>query len=578
MGAAALIACGGGDGSDQGLTVDPSSVRAPGAVVYQKDDWKLADETKQAVRGGVYPGYVADELEASWDPYLAQAGVVENFNDIGYEYLLDTNRGPGIEPGSDAYKTKIGALAEKYEVADGGLRYTFTLRPGVKFHPIDPVNAREMDIEDWRSSYQRFIEVGSNRAGMLSIVDRVEYPDGRHMVIHMKEPYAPFLKRMDEQNFAFKIVPRELNDDPELVATRLIGTNFRMVDKVQPSIVQEFKKWDGYWKGDPFIDRWHYPVIPEASNVYSQFVAQNIIGYTPTNQQALQLRQDAPDALLIGQEINPYDTPRGVWGAHDLDTSPWKDPRVRIALHRAVDHEGIANFQGNKTAFEAVGVPIEVAFTTHAPREPEYWLDPRKGELGDASENYLHDVAAARKLVEAAGYPDGFEIDVWCLINSREERQNLMLDNWKRFENDTKIRVNPVWKVRAEYYENLVYSNTFKGVQCTSGGSGGATDVDYVMFNNYYSEGRASTFPDPKIDEMVEAQRRELDPLKRAAIVKDWQKLVATLFPIQPTAHMFGTWDVEWAWLHNGNHRRGERGALPSHVWWLDKSMPRRDG
>jgi hypothetical protein len=77
---------------------------------------------------------------------------------------------------------------------------------------------------------------------------------------------------------------------------------------------------------------------------------------------------------------------------------------------------------------------------------------------------------------------------------------------------------------------------------------------------------------------MVRAQRREFDPVKRASIIKDWQMLVAKLWPLQPTAHPFGTWRAEWAWIHNANHRRGENGGWPTYVWWLDKDMPRRNG
>ena len=39
-GAAALIACGGGSDEPQRLTIDPSGVRVPGAVVYGSDEWK----------------------------------------------------------------------------------------------------------------------------------------------------------------------------------------------------------------------------------------------------------------------------------------------------------------------------------------------------------------------------------------------------------------------------------------------------------------------------------------------------------------------------------------------------------
>ena len=262
-GAAALIACGGGDSSPQVLTVDPASIRKPGAVVYYSDNWKLADETKGAVAGGVWPGSEDADLGASWDPYVTTSSVNDSFNDTAYEYPFRYNRGPGIAPGSPEYYTSVPNLASDWELANDGLTYTWTIRQGVKFHPIAPVNGRVMDIDDWKSTIERFMAIGTNRLPLVDTVDKFEFPDARHVVIKMKEPYSAFMTRMLSRDYGFKIVPKELNREPDLLNTKQIGTNYRIVDKVQPSITREFKRFDDYWDGKPFIDRWHYPVIPE---------------------------------------------------------------------------------------------------------------------------------------------------------------------------------------------------------------------------------------------------------------------------------------------------------------------------
>ena len=52
MGAAALIACGGGSSKDaETLTISSDASREPGAVIYSRDFWKLSDETANAVPG-----------------------------------------------------------------------------------------------------------------------------------------------------------------------------------------------------------------------------------------------------------------------------------------------------------------------------------------------------------------------------------------------------------------------------------------------------------------------------------------------------------------------------------------------
>ena len=37
------------------------------------------------------------------------------------------------------------------------------MRPGVKFHPIAPVNGREMDIDDWRNTMECMMAAGAQR-------------------------------------------------------------------------------------------------------------------------------------------------------------------------------------------------------------------------------------------------------------------------------------------------------------------------------------------------------------------------------------------------------------------------------
>ena len=52
--AAALLAACGGDGSGTQL-IKGDDARKPGTVWSGKNNWKLEDETKQAVRGGTFP-------------------------------------------------------------------------------------------------------------------------------------------------------------------------------------------------------------------------------------------------------------------------------------------------------------------------------------------------------------------------------------------------------------------------------------------------------------------------------------------------------------------------------------------
>jgi len=170
-------------------------------------------------------------------------------------------------------------------------------------------------------------------------------------------------------------------------------------------------------------------------------------------------------------------------------------------------------------------------------------------------------------LADAAGYPSGFDMDIWTNVGNNEETNNLMIDYWTK---SGFVRPKNLPKQRQEYFDNVTYAATFKGISGTSSGAGGATDVDYILFRNFYSKGPVSAVVDPKTDEFHIRQRRELDPQKRAAIIKEWQLYCANVMNCIPTRHLFATWTFEWPWLHNSNQ--------PAHLQWLDSNMPRRNG
>jgi ABC-type transport system substrate-binding protein len=567
------LSCGGSDQSQSRISVDPSGVRTPGNVIYDRDAWKLADETKAAVPGGVYRGHATEDMLELMDPHVAGQGAGDEFTDQSYEFLVNDNVGPGIDPSSAEGLNMKPHLAQAFEISDDALRYTFTLRQGVQFHPIAPVNGREMNIDDWRTTMDYMMSVGSNAPVWNDVVDKIEYPDARHMTIRMKEPYAPFLVRLQEYNFAPKITPKELNLNPDLMATTMIGTGFRMLDKIQPSIGWELKKFDNYWQGKPFIDRWHIAVIPELANRHAQFASKHITSFSPSGRDTLNVRKDLPDALLIGGEISRDVANRCLFGKTEATISPWRDPRVRIGLHKLMDWDALLELDTSRSALRAAGIEVEATFQTHVPEKSIYFLDPRKNELGEASKNYFYDVAEGKRLIAAAGYPDGFDLNyVWRVENNTTR---VHIDQLKA---SGVVRIVEEKVNQTDYSTRVVYGALHKGL-VVSAVSGSAPDVDYLIFRNYHSRGPAATYTDPQLDAIIDSSRREMDPLRRAEHIKEFQRHVAKTFNNLPGAHRFGSWRFEWPWLHNVNQLYTSRAHKHlSHLTWLDAGMPNRNG
>jgi ABC-type transport system substrate-binding protein len=183
----------------------------------------------------------------------------------------------------------------------------------------------------------------------------------------------------------------------------------------------------------------------------------------------------------------------------------------------------------------------------------------------------MYDPQEARQLISAAGFPDGFELDYWFRAS------DLATAHIDAYNRSGLVKVIEHAVTAQEYADRVVARAEFKGMQYPSTSSG--SDVDYLLFRNYHSDGP----PNPWVnttdhDRIIELQRRESDPAKRAEHIKEFQRQVAKTFPILPGNHRFSGWSFEWNWVHNINWGPNNR-AWPDHyLWWLDPNTPRRNG
>jgi ABC-type transport system substrate-binding protein len=296
----------------------------------------------------------------------------------------------------------------------------------------------------------------------------------------------------------------------------------------------------------------------------------------------LLLHKDAPQTVIVAQAIPDDYATRYRFGVVSPDQQPTADPRVRVALRRSIDFKTIGEFLSNRTEFEAAGIPVDLSPMTHVPQNPTYWLNPEKGELGKVSENYLFNVAEAKKLTAAAGFNGAVPLFFPVRLTQGQftDADQLVIDNVSKagtFNLDI-LRV-----ASAPEYRKYQVDREMDGIHGTEQGS--TNDVDYFIMRDYHSKGRADgrqAYAHAKIDELAAAQRRELDVEKRAAVLKEFQIFMAEWMPAIPGQHMFTTFQFRWPWLHNANYGEvtsppGGRPSWGGHLHWLDESMPNRE-
>ncbi|HEY7269113.1 MAG TPA: ABC transporter substrate-binding protein, partial [Dehalococcoidia bacterium] len=304
----------------------------------------------------------------------------------------------------------------------------------------------------------------------------------------------------------------------------------------------------------------------------AQFKAANIYHFgshlraRPINQEdVLPVKREQPLISVYQDELGaPADFSRLlVFGWLPEGRTPFIDQRVRQAVSMAVDRDLYLNVIFNTPAFAAEGLPVMTRWNTVLSGAREgWWLDPAGTEFGPNSKYLRHDIAEGKKLLAAAGYPNGFSVKS-NYVTSAEfpvARQAEMMDGFIR-ELGIRTTVNPLG-YSDEYIPKYRDGNgQYEGWAYVAG----STNDDPVasMSNQYWSRGGIPSFQgfsaggrndqsgDPKVDTWIEQARVELDVDRRKSILKDLQRYLAGQMYSIPAPGVGTAFTVAWPCVGN---------------------------
>jgi len=307
------------------------------------------------------------------------------------------------EPGTTVLKPD---LAESYTISDDGLTYTFKLREGVKFH-----NGREMTADDVKYSLERvvnpatqspgqgffwsikgFDDVASGNATELSGVTVI---DPYTVQIELSQPDATFLHVM-AINFSF-VVPKEVVEEYGAdFGTHPVGTGaFKMTDWTLGQHVI-FERNPDYYDADlPRLDRIEFQVgqEPSVALLRLQRGEVDILGDGIPPAQFLEVMgsDEWKDNVVEGGQLHT--------GYITMNThmAPFDNKQVRQAVNMAINKDRIVQIVNGRAVPANQPLP---------PAMPGY--DPNY-------EGYAYDPEQAKALLAEAGFPDGFDTELYVM-------------------------------------------------------------------------------------------------------------------------------------------------------------------
>ena len=299
----------------------------------------------------------------------------------------------------DATLTLQPALAESWEVEDGGRRIVFRLRNGLTFSDGTPLRG-----EDVVRSWLRLIDP-ERPSPLVSLILDVEgaldfvrgnstdpgtvglSADGLDVTVELNRPAADFVNVVAGPSFA--IVPADIDEDPEVQQPgTFVGSGGYTIEAAEPGSTTLAAN-PRYWAGEPAISEIEL-VHDIGGRSAVQVYEAGEIDYAPIG--SFDASWIAYDPTL-GPELREVPSLSVQYYGFDTSRPPFDDVRVRQAFGAAVNWRRIVELgaAGSETVANSMVPP---------------------GIPGSTEQDFLplHDPDEARRLLAEAGFPagDGF--------------------------------------------------------------------------------------------------------------------------------------------------------------------------
>jgi peptide/nickel transport system substrate-binding protein len=444
------------------------------------------------------------------DPHSQNESGTNMMNGQVYERLTNRDKQLNIVPGLATEWTQVSPLV-----------WHFKLRPGVKFHDGSPFTADDVVFSIVRGQ-QKTSQINNyaKAVGTPKKIDdlTVEFNLPAVDPIFLQHLNALWImsKSWCEQHNVTK--PLDFaNKEESFTSLHANGTGPYMLVSRAPGIKTVYKRNPNYWgriEGN-VQDIVFTPIENNATRTAALVSGELDFILDPPSQDLARLRStpgvqviDGPENRIVfigmdqGRDELLYSSVKG--------KNPFKDIRVRKALYQAIDIETMKARLMNGQSFPTGGM---------TPSPLGSYNDPA------IEARFAYDVAAAKKLMVDAGYPDGFEVQIDCPNNRYINDEKIcvaLAAMWAQL----KVRVKVVTQPRATYFPKI---EKYDISMYMLGWGGDVTDAETVITpvlrNNlgdgsgigFYNYGHAK---DDTFDALAAKSSVESDPKKREELVK----------------------------------------------------------
>ncbi|MBL8808438.1 MAG: twin-arginine translocation signal domain-containing protein [Rhodospirillales bacterium] len=409
------------------------------------------------------------------------------------------------------YPKVKGDLATSWDVAPDLMKYTFKLTPNAVFHDGTPLTSADV-----KATYERLRNpptgVVSTRKATFEDIASIETPDATTVVFNMKAGNPAMLEHFASPwNWIYKAAL--LAAEPNGPRTKIIGTGaFTFGEHVKGSHVTG-ARFDKYFKsGMPYLDGFRGVFMTQPAAMLNALqggqVQAEFRGVSPAERDRL--------VQVMGDKIRIEESSwtLNLMVVFNTEKKPFDDPRVRRALHMAIDRRAGAAGLARTAVLRDAGGLIR-------PGSPFAMKDEDLSKLPGFGRDIKAARAEARKLLKDAGVPNlTFTLHNRNLAQPYTPAGIFLVDQWRQIGVNVEHRQSETSPYLAgmssgNFDVAIDFSNLFMDEPSLA-------LAKYVSFNRA-PENRSRAI-DAELDRLYAAQSHERDFKKRFDLIRAFEK------------------------------------------------------
>ncbi len=299
-------------------------------------------------------------------------------------------------------------VAERWEISDDGLRYTFNLRPNAKWSNGDIVVA-----EHFAFAFRRLVDPATAAfyAQFLGDVAAVEAPGSQTLVVTLKRP-TPYLLSLLTHPATFPMHPASLKEHGDGFARpgKLISNGAYVLKDWVPGSVVTLVRNDHYWNNAATsIEKVQHHVLTQEMSELARYRAGELhITSSVPPESFERVRTEFGDQLHVSPNLGIY------YYGFNLTKPPFKNnPQLRQALSMAVDRDVLVakvTGRGEPPAYSWVPSGVD----NYSPPQLSY------ASLTQAERNQI-----ARGLYKEAGYSEKNPLQIELRYNTSDTQRRV---------------------------------------------------------------------------------------------------------------------------------------------------------